>query len=381
MSLRTLLRVSVDVLVLGLGVLSLVDAVGGGPVLHPLAVACTLVWVGAMLSRRRVPWSPLLVPLVLAGQAIALESWPNDSAATLLALALAAALYGARVPTRRALAAGWLWPATIAVFMVATEYGEAGWSDLFYPGVFLLLCLGAGMVAARSIGVRKQAREAARRAEEDLQRSRRVIAASERARIAADLRALVAAEIRSVQERVAHTRTLLAAAEVAPAEEALLAIEDAGRETLADLRHMLGLLRRDMTEGALRPQPGITALDGIVTSAERRGLAVALAVEGDQDPLPPGVELVVYRVVERAVDRASRAGLERATVRIRYAPEDVEVRVHASGLGPLLLADQPAIRERVLVYGGDLLTGTDEEGQDVIRVRLPLPATGAKTPT
>lgn len=374
MSLRSLPRVVIDLVVVAIGVLALAGGVAAAGLVQPVAVVFTTGWVGALVVRHRWYWSPALVPLLLVGHAVALQSWPNESGLTMLALFLSAGLYGTRAPTAGAVVAAPLWPGAIAVLMLVTDYGESGFSDLFYPGAFSLVLLGGGMVVGRAARRRHDARGLAEQAERDLEERRARIVAAERSRIAQDLRALVADEILGIQRSAHRARDLLERGDAIEAEQALLRIEDAGRGTLADLRHMLGLLRRDMTDDALRPQPDLTALDDVVERAAARGVVVTLAVEGRSVPLPRGVQVVVYRVVERTVEQACRAGVERMGVRLRHDAGAVEVQVHARGLGALVGADHLAIRERVVLYGGDLLVGTDEHGRDVLQVRIPLSA-------
>jgi signal transduction histidine kinase len=143
---------------------------------------------------------------------------------------------------------------------------------------------------------------------------------------------------------------------------------------------MLGLLRRDMTADALRPQPGIGTLEELVARAGEGGTTVHLTVEGSSDGLPRGVEVVVYRVVERTVEHACRAGVPQLSVHIRHSAEAVGVQVRGRGIGRLVGEDHLAMRERVVVFGGDLVMGTDEHDRDVLEVRLPLPAAAEATP-
>lgn len=346
---------------------------------RPSAVVFTLGWVGALLARWRIPWSPALVPLIIAAHGVALRMWPNDSAVTMLALFVSAGVFGARMPRPRAVIAAPLWPAAVGVLVLTTSYGESGIWDVVYPGGFMLVTLGGGVVVGRATTGRQAASARAAEVEQELEAHRAGIVAEERARIAQDLRALVAAEIHGIRQRTGRARSLLAQGEVAAAEEVLLQIEDAGRESLADLRHMLGLLRRDMAEEALSPQPGMSALADVVGRAEQRGTSVGLVVEGSPVALPRGIEVVIYRVVERTVEQACRARVPRLAVRVRYETGAVTVQIHGRGLGRLVDEDHLVIRERIVVYGGDLLVGTDEHDRDVLRVFLPLPG-GAGTP-
>jgi signal transduction histidine kinase len=154
------------------------------------------------------------------------------------------------------------------------------------------------------------------------------------------------------------------------AESAFASVEATGREALTEIRRLLGALRREDEELALAPQPSLAHLRDLLARVRAAGLAVDLAVEGAQAPLPAGVDLTAYRVIQEALDGALRAAeAGRAAVRIRYAESEVDVEVTDGGSGDRQLL---GIRERVALYGGDLvaepLTGTGY----AVRARLPL---------
>jgi hypothetical protein len=143
-----------DLCFVGLGLLALVDGVRAFGLLRPAAVVFTLGWVGALLGRRRVAWSPALVPLIIAAHGVALRSWPNESISTMLALVVSAGLFGTRMPVRRAVAGALLWPGAVGILLLATPYGESGLFDLVYPSLYLLAALGGGMVVGTPDGRR-----------------------------------------------------------------------------------------------------------------------------------------------------------------------------------------------------------------------------------
>src|SRR5207244_9582159 len=84
------------------------------------------------------------------------------------------------------------------------------------------------------------------------------------------------------------------------ARESIRAVEHTGRETLADLRRLVGMLRKDDDPRALAPQPGLDELAALMRSTEESGLICELQGEGERVELTPGVDLVAYRVVEAA---------------------------------------------------------------------------------
>jgi signal transduction histidine kinase len=147
------------------------------------------------------------------------------------------------------------------------------------------------------------------------------------------------------------------------------------------MRRLLGVLREGDAERPLAPQPGVEDVDALVGSARTAGLSVGLAVSGTPRPLPAGLALTVYRIVQEALTNAARhAAGSRVGVSLRYEPESVEVAVvddggrqvehGAPGGGRGLLG----MRERVAVFAGTLETGPSPDGGYAVHARLPVPA-------
>jgi signal transduction histidine kinase len=371
-------RLTADLGIVAVGVLSLLGALSGDGVLYPADVLFTTAWVAALLLRHRRWWLPVAVPLILVVQTIALARWPNDSPLTMLALYLAAWLFGygsgfARGSGWRAVVGGTLaWPLFLVVAVVLSDgYGDSGWADVFYPSLYVVVLVGLTAFVGRTARTRGEARTRAERARRALDDQRDELVAAERARIGQDLRALVTAELVAVRDAAARGRHALAVDDRAAAEAALLDVEEGGRRTLTELRQVLGLLRRDTSDASLAPQPGVGTLAQLVRRAEVDGTQVSLHLPAAVEPLlAPGIELAVYRVVERALTAASGD----VEVRLRRQGDDLLVRVETPGLNHLLREDRLAVRERVRLYGGDLLLGTDADDHDVLEVRFPLPA-------
>jgi signal transduction histidine kinase len=160
------------------------------------------------------------------------------------------------------------------------------------------------------------------------------------------------------------------------AREPLLAVEQAGREALAELRRLLGMLRRDEHDAGLRPQPGLADLDELVAQARGAGLPVELVIEGARVALPAGVDLAAYRIVQEGLTNTRKhAGPARAGVVVRYRPDAIELeisddgRLGANGGGGHGLV---GMRERVALYGGRLDAGPGPDGGFTVRAQLPL---------
>ena len=202
--------------------------------------------------------------------------------------------------------------------------------------------------------------------------------AEERARIARELHDLVAHNVSVMVVQAGAERHALPEGQEST-REALSSIEGAGRQALAEARRLLGMLRQEDEHAALAPQPGIDQLDFLVEQIERAGLPVKLEIEGEPVPLPAGLDLCAYRIVQEGLTNALKhAGPARAHVHLRYLPSKLEVEVRDDGRG----ADSPngdgaghgliGMRERVALYGGQIQTGHAAAGGFQIRAELPL---------
>ncbi len=159
--------------------------------------------------------------------------------------------------------------------------------------------------------------------------------------------------------------------------EALQVVEQTGREALAEMRRMVGVLRHAEDGPALAPQPSLEQIERLVEHTRNAGLPVDLRVEGDPVQLPTGVDLTAYRLVQEGLTNAIKhAGANRAEVLVRYAGGHVEVTVSDDGDGDgggeggghgLV-----GMRERVSVYGGKLEAGSRPEGGFRLRATLPV---------
>jgi signal transduction histidine kinase len=159
--------------------------------------------------------------------------------------------------------------------------------------------------------------------------------------------------------------------------DALLVVEQSGREALAEMRRMVGVLRRPEEAPALAPQPSLEFLDKLVEHARETGLPVDLRIEGAPVQLPAGVDLTAYRLVQEGLTNAMKhARAERAEVVVRYGDGRVEVTVSDDGTGDGS-GDKGGhglvgMRERVSVYGGELEAGPRPEGGYRLHASLPV---------
>jgi signal transduction histidine kinase len=202
--------------------------------------------------------------------------------------------------------------------------------------------------------------------------------AEERARIARELHDLVAHNVSVMVVQAGAERHALGS-DQASTREVLASIEQAGRQALVEARRLLGMLRRKDDASELEPQPSVDHIDVLVEQIERAGLPVTLAVEGEQAPLPAGVDLCAYRIVQEGLTNALKhAGPAHAEVVLRYAPRALDVEVRDDGRGPARANGDGAghgligMRERVALYGGALQTGARDGGGFAIHAHLPL---------
>jgi signal transduction histidine kinase len=147
------------------------------------------------------------------------------------------------------------------------------------------------------------------------------------------------------------------------------------------MRRLLGILREDATP-TLAPQPGLTELPALAESVRHAGLHVEVSIEGTPRPLPAGVDLTAYRILQEALTNTLKhAGPTRASVVVRYDRDAIVLSISDDGGVPKAADDGSGhgligMRERVSLYGGELHAGPDANGGFAVSARLPVgPAT------
>ena len=350
-----------------------------------VVVAATLAPL-PLLLRRRFPFAaPALVFAALAGGSLA------DSGAaaaeqfltlgSAFSLALAFWFAGAQNEGEQAVAGAAVGLASVAVFA-----GSAGRNFVLFEksgdfGIVALFLLGAGLSLA-SFALRRRAQAAAElerraiRLEREREERTRAAVEAERARIARDLHDVIAHSV-SVMTVQAGAARLLLAESPERARAPLLSVEETGRQALAEMRRLLGILRTEDDEPALAPQPGMADLSALLERVRQAGLPVELAVEGGPEALPPGVDLAAYRIVQEALTSAlEHAGRAGARVTVRYERGALELEIADDGATGRddggIRGGLVAMRERVSVYGGELEAGPRSEGGYAVCAHLPL---------
>jgi signal transduction histidine kinase len=269
--------------------------------------------------------------------------------------------------------------------------GGASWGDLI--GIYALLIaawvLGDNMRVRRANMIAVEERAARLERERHVEAQKAVL--QERARIARELHDVVAHSMSVMVVQAGAARRTLAR-DPERATEALTQIERTGRGALDEMRRLVGVLRHDGDDGedagnvpdesaARMPQPGIEQVPQLIGRCREAGLPVSLAVVGTARPLPSGVELAVYRVMQEALTNTMKhAGPARADVVLRYGDDAVTVivcddgRGASVGGGPGALAGHglTGMRERVSLYGGAIDAGPQSGGGFRVWAEVPV---------
>jgi signal transduction histidine kinase len=249
--------------------------------------------------------------------------------------------------------------------------------------VLLLWGLGASVRTTRLHAAAQESR--AERLEREREEHARRVAADERACIARELHDVVAHNVSVMVLQAGGARRVLPS-RPDRTREALESIERTGRQALTEMRRLLGILRKeDQDSGPLEPQPGMDGLDRLVSRFEEAGLPVEVQIEGRSRPLPAGIDLSAYRIVQEALTNTLRhAGRARARVLVRFMDTTLEVEiaddgrgvraeVEGDGLGQGLIG----MRERAVLLGGELRAGSRPGGGYSVVARLPLESPSA----
>lgn len=248
--------------------------------------------------------------------------------------------------------------------------------EVVYPLVYFGLAGGLGaFVRQRSLRL-TAVEDRAAALEGQLQRESELAAAEERARIARELHDVVAHGVSLMVVQAEAAEEMLSRSPEAAAVP-MQRVQDTGREALAEMRRLLGVLRTaDAGPPSTAPQPSLRRVPELVREAADLGLPVDIEVTGEPVDLPPGLELAAYRIVQESLTNTRRhAGARRACVRLEYSPETLRMEVTDDGRGPTgARAGHGLIgmRERVALYGGTFDAGRAPDGGFRVTAVLPL---------
>jgi signal transduction histidine kinase len=348
-----------DAAVAAAAVYGAVDAARSGSGSRWFEIAAVLPFV----ARRRYPFCAA----VAVGAVIALASFFDDEFVYQLvpALAGAAAVFLAGMAAQRSGAFVGLAVAYVVVGVSIHNAPGGGVDDA------AAIALGITPVWLLGVALRRKYEEA-----EEARRRAHVAVSDERARIARELHDVVGHGVSVMTVQASAVRRLLRP-EQEREREALLAVERMGREALAEMRRMVGVLRRADEAAELAPQPRLDQVEALVAGAREAGLPVELRVEGKPVELPVGVDLTAYRLVQEGLTNALKhAHARHAEVLVRYDDGHVEVAVSDDGRGAPATGGTGhglvGIRERVALYGGEFQAGTSSGGGFRLRAKLPV---------
>lgn len=339
------------------------------PVRHraPLAALAATTGAGVLAPPLGLLLSPpLMAPAVIAAYAYALHARTERRAALVVSLASAA-------------------------LMLATTpwFGDLSWKDASRMGSVAAFGLVAGVLGHSAHNRRAYlaaVEERARRAEKSRESEARRRVAEERLRIARELHDLVAHQI-TLANAQATVAAHLFDSRPEQTRKSLAELVRTTGDALDDLRATVGLLRQsgDAAEPA-EPAPGLSRLPTLLDSFARAGLQVSLEQEGTARPLPPGVDLTAYRIVQEALTNVTKhAGTGTARVRLVWNRDRVTLTVADDGGGTrtppgATASERPpgygliGMRERATAVGGRLFAGDRPEGGFLVSTELPLPA-------
>ncbi len=336
----------------------------------PFLAFTSLLMTAPLAWRRRFP---LGVALVVSGAIllqVIVERGSHSPDAPFLAWIVTSYSVAAHAGFRRALAGGAL--LIVAIDLWAYNTGD----DL----VFIPVILAGFWIAGRVVRSRNvlAAQLAERTHELELEREERpkLAVAEERARIARELHDVVSHTLGVIVLQAGAERV---APDESSARETLGSIERSGREALAEMGKLVGVLRSNEAEERT-PQPGLARLDELVDRVRETGIDVELVVEGDPRTLPASVDVSAFRIVQEALTNTVRhSKSSRARVRLRWEPTALEIQVADDGVGPPAESGRReggghglvGIRKRVALFGGVLATGRSDLGGYLLTARLP----------
>ena len=382
--------------------LSIADTSHGGrarwPWLDPLLAGVLLAVFETELiasGHRHGPF--VLNVIVVAGLAVAVV-WRRRSPFLFAVVvgALAAVMHTFLVPIQDL-------PLIAAYFLIVVPYTLAAWADRRRAWIGLLLLLGGMALSAVAAGhsdfwdvggavliliaawcsgrfiqtrrmVNSELRRTAGRLIAEREDRARLAVAGERSRIARELHAVVARSVASMVVQAAATRTQLDQ-DADQAKAAMETIEQTGRDALAQMRLILGVLRQPDEPAERAPRPGVDQVYTLIQRSRARGQQIELNVDGDPGTLTAGLDLAIYRILEdalRCVGAEIAAGVK---VSLSCSDHELALSITTPSAGA---RDWPTdtMRERVALCGGELSTEIGPDQSSTLIARLPLATQG-----
>jgi len=346
--------------------------------LHPEALSAALMVVaGVSLAWRRL--YPIAVGAVVVATGVAqaaLGMSMHSAVSPVIAILVVSWSIGAYEDRRRAmlgiaLVVCGMWLAIGLDVLRGTDHYQS--TDVPWIGMLIALPGILGLL----FGSRTRSLRAAEARAERLEIDRREAIAEERTRIARELHDVLAHSV-SVMTVQAGAAEEMLRVDPARALEPVRAVQETGRQALVEMKRLVGMLREGGDAGVLPPQPGFADVEHLVDQVRAAGLEVDLRIEGTPQPLPMGVDLSAYRVVQEALTNSLKHGGRRATVTLRFDPDELAIAVDDEGAGTIDLGGGHGLvgmRERVGIFGGTFdARPRDGGGGYAVRALLPLRA-------
>lgn len=307
-----------------------------------------------------------------------------SSLATSVGVVLALHALGSEWPPRKSLAVG---VPLVALFVGFTFLGALTLDSIGPEEVLsTFIATSVPLYIGREVHQRRRRLEALEERAETAEREREEQAlravAEERARIARELHDVVAHQM-TVMTLQAEGARRIAKDGDSRVLEALDTIRESGHEALQEMRRMVGLLRTEPENPALDPQPGVGRLGDLVEQMADAGLPVGLDIQGTPRPLPAGVDVNIYRIVQESLTNVVKHGGPGVTaaVVVRYEPTGLDITVSDDGRGVVtaLNGDRAGhglvgMRERVALLDGQFAAGPRSGGGFQVRAVIPVPA-------
>ncbi|MFF7948607.1 sensor histidine kinase [Streptomyces griseorubiginosus] len=337
--------------------------------------------------RRRMPEKMLLLAIGLGVAQLVLDVETTAADFAFLVIVYTVAATASRWASRLALTMG-LCAAPVAQLRWPEEHSSTLGNVAIV--IFQTVPFALAWVLGDSIRTRRayfaQLEERNARLEKEREAQAKVAVAAERARIARELHDVVAHNV-SVMVVQADGAAYVLDAAPDQAKKALETISSTGRQALAEMRRLLGVLRTGEHQegGEYVPQPDVEQIEDLVEQCRGSGLPVDFKIEGTPRPLPSGVELTAYRIVQEALTNTRKHGGPHAgaSVRLVYFDDGLGLLVEDDGKGaPHELYEEGGadgaghgligMRERVGMVGGTLDAGPRPGGGFRISALLPL---------
>jgi signal transduction histidine kinase len=300
-------------------------------------------------------------------------AWVLDSSFVYLLVMLICGLGGYLAQSRLSHTVGLL-VLVAAGSLAAWQHPDPSWGQWAGVLAFMVIAWIAGAFIRGPVVRARFAEDRAVLLEQEQVEAARQAVIDERQRIARELHDIIAHSVSVMTVQAGAVRRRLTPDQTRE-RESLVAVERTGREAMAEMRRLVGMLHEEEANPSYAPQPGMQALDTLLDRVRAAGLPVDLEVDGLRRDLPPGVDLAAYRVVQEALTNTLKhAGPAHAWVHICWADEELRIEVANNGRNTASATGygHAGMRERVRLYGGRLESGPRPGGGYVVRAYVPI---------